>query len=259
MTHSQDQTDCIVPSEPLILHGAGAEGDVVEKYQQVATREASHHASTSPRVSLRRSRSRNLARSPARTHGHSRRYTRSRSRSRDERRHRSHQRRRRSSERYSRSRRGRDRRFHDHAMRSTRESKTLGAFALEHGIVEQDLRTTFGRYGPVTTVSIVRPRRQGRFRPFAFITFESLDDARTAQNRLNGSQVLGTPIRVDFSITSGPKPSRGRRLSPRSRRRPRASRSPAAEAPRQDRNGQAARSRSPRRYSRSRSNRDSHY
>ncbi|KAJ1930085.1 transformer 2 beta [Tieghemiomyces parasiticus] len=146
-------------------------------------------------------------------------------------------------------------------MRSTRESKTLGAFALEHDIVEQDLRSTFGRYGPVTTVSIVRPRRQGRSRPFAFITFESLDDARTAQNRLNGSQILGTPIRVDFSMTSGPKPGRGRRLSQRSRRRPRASRSPGAEAPRQDRSGQAARSRSrsPRRYSRSRSNRDSHY
>uniref|UniRef100_A0A8D2J992 Transformer-2 protein homolog beta n=1 Tax=Varanus komodoensis TaxID=61221 RepID=A0A8D2J992_VARKO len=106
-------------------------------------------------------------------------YTRSRSRSRSHRRSRSR----------SYSRDYRRRHSHSHSPMSTRRRHVgnranpdpnccLGVFGLSLYTTERDLREVFSKYGPIADVSIVYDQQSRRSRGFAFVYFESVDDAK---------------------------------------------------------------------------------
>lgn len=59
----------------------------------------------------------------------------------------------------------------------------------------------FGRYGRVADARIVHDHATGRSRGFAFINMESIAGAEDAKERLNGAELDGRRIRVDYSIT----------------------------------------------------------
>ncbi|XP_035688785.1 transformer-2 protein homolog beta-like [Branchiostoma floridae] len=149
------------------------------------SRSRSASRSPSPRKHSRASRSRSRSRSYDRR----RRYSRSRSRSRSRRRYRSRSRSPRRSSYYGSSYGGsRYRRSHSRSPMSnrrrhvgSRENPTtgacLGVFGLSLYTSERDLREVFSRYGPLQEVQVVYDQKTGRSRGFAFVYFQTTEDA----------------------------------------------------------------------------------
>ncbi|KAH9372177.1 hypothetical protein HPB48_011706 [Haemaphysalis longicornis] len=77
----------------------------------------------------------------------------------------------------------------------------LGVFGLSLYTQERDLKEVFSKYGPLEDVQVVYDAQSGRSRGFAFVYFESVDDAKAAKDRCNGLEIDGRKIRVDYSIT----------------------------------------------------------
>lgn len=69
---------------------------------------------------------------------------------------------------------------------------------------ETELNHVFNKYGPIEKVSVVKDAKTGRSRGFAFVYFESLEDAKVAKEQCTGLEIDGRRIRVDYSITQRP-------------------------------------------------------
>uniref|UniRef100_A0A8C9RBV8 Nucleolin n=1 Tax=Scleropages formosus TaxID=113540 RepID=A0A8C9RBV8_SCLFO len=84
-------------------------------------------------------------------------------------------------------------------------SKTLVVNNLAYSATEDTLQSTFEK-----AVSIRIPQNNGRPKGFAFVEFESVDDAKEALESLNNSEIEGRAIRLEFSQNSGGKSEGGR-------------------------------------------------
>ncbi|KAM0786808.1 hypothetical protein ACM66B_002240 [Microbotryomycetes sp. NB124-2] len=83
-------------------------------------------------------------------------------------------------------------------------NKVLGVFGLSIRTTERDLEAEFNRSGRVEKVLIVYDQRSGRSRGFGFVTMDSIEDADRAIADLNGVDLHGRRIRVDYSATTRP-------------------------------------------------------
>jgi transformer-2 protein len=79
--------------------------------------------------------------------------------------------------------------------------KCLGVFGLSLYTNEREVKDMFERYGRVADCRIVHDHATGRSRGFAFVNMESVGGAEDAKERLNGAELDGRRIRVDYSIT----------------------------------------------------------
>ncbi|XP_026201748.1 nucleolin isoform X2 [Anabas testudineus] len=77
-------------------------------------------------------------------------------------------------------------------------SKTLVVNNLAFSATEDALQSTFEK-----AVSIRIPQKDGRAKGFAFVEFESTDDAKEALENLNNTEIDGRSIRLEFSQNSG--------------------------------------------------------
>lgn len=80
----------------------------------------------------------------------------------------------------------------------------LGVFGLSIRTVEADLKDEFEAIAPVDKVVVVYDARSGRSRGFGFVTMRDVDGASAAIEALNGKDLHGRKIRVDFSTTHKP-------------------------------------------------------
>ena len=64
---------------------------------------------------------------------------------------------------------------------------------------EDDLRQLGEQHGAVASAIVISDRESGRSKGFGFIEFENEDDAKKAQEALNGSEAGGRKITVDFA------------------------------------------------------------
>jgi len=94
-----------------------------------------------------------------------------------------------------------NRRRHDGNRDAPPPSKCLGVFGLSLYTTERELEKEFKKYGNLEKVNVVLDGHSGRSRGFAFLYYESLDDATEAREALNGIELDGRKIRVDYSIT----------------------------------------------------------
>ncbi|GAA5976291.1 hypothetical protein JCM5350_001407 [Sporobolomyces pararoseus] len=95
-------------------------------------------------------------------------------------------------------------------------SNVLGVFGLSIRTREEDLEAEFSRAGRVEKVVIVYDQRSGRSRGFGFVTLGSVQDAEKAIAELNGIDLHGRRLRVDFSATTRPhEPTPGEYRGPR--------------------------------------------
>ncbi|XP_065560793.1 transformer-2 protein homolog alpha-like [Artemia franciscana] len=133
-------------------------------------------------------------RSSKRSRSRSSRRYRSRSRSRDRRR--SYRSRSRSAGRHSRS--GRNNYSRDE---QPEPSRCLGIFGMSLYTTEHELHHVLSKYGPLEKVQVVKDAKTGRSRGFAFVYYESLEDAKAAKEGCNGIELDGRRIRCDYSIT----------------------------------------------------------
>ncbi|CDS37373.1 FUS interacting serine arginine rich protein 1 [Echinococcus multilocularis] len=63
----------------------------------------------------------------------------------------------------------------------------------------EDLRRTFGRYGPIIDVTIPTDYYSGRMKGFAFVEFEDSRDAEYAQRSMDQTRFMGRRIEVEFT------------------------------------------------------------
>lgn len=99
-------------------------------------------------------------------------------------------------------------------------SNVLGVFGLSIRTTERDLDEEFSRFGRVEKVVIVYDQRQSdRSRGFGFITMSTVDEAARCIKELNGVDLNGRRIRVDYSVTDRPHaPTPGEYMGHRRRR-----------------------------------------
>ncbi|KAJ8374320.1 hypothetical protein SKAU_G00049000 [Synaphobranchus kaupii] len=84
-------------------------------------------------------------------------------------------------------------------------SKTLVVNNLAYSATEDTLQSSFEK-----AVSIRVPQNNGRPKGFAFVEFESAEDAKEALESMNNSEIEGRTIRLEFSQNSGQKSEGGR-------------------------------------------------
>jgi len=68
---------------------------------------------------------------------------------------------------------------------------------LSYQTTEAELETAFGTFGAVERVSIVRDRDTGQPRGFAFVEMTNADQAASAIQGLNGTEMGGRAINVN--------------------------------------------------------------
>ncbi|KAK7061367.1 hypothetical protein R3P38DRAFT_2829111 [Favolaschia claudopus] len=83
-------------------------------------------------------------------------------------------------------------------------SNVLGVFGLSIRTQERDLDEEFSRFGRVEKVTIVYDQRSDRSRGFGFIKMATVEDATRCIQELNGVDLNGRRIRVDYSVTDRP-------------------------------------------------------
>ncbi|KAJ7283381.1 hypothetical protein C8J57DRAFT_1709799 [Mycena rebaudengoi] len=92
-----------------------------------------------------------------------------------------------------------------HAPIAPNPSNVLGVFGLSIRTQERDLDEEFSRFGRVEKVTIVYDQRQSdRSRGFGFIKMATVEDATRCIQELNGVDLNGRRIRVDYSVTDRP-------------------------------------------------------
>lgn len=92
------------------------------------------------------------------------------------------------------------RRMHSPAPPST----CVGVFGLSQDTKEDALRDTFCAFGQVSRLELVKDRVTGESRRFAFVYYDSVEQATEARDKTNGMTLHGRRLRVDFSKTNGP-------------------------------------------------------
>jgi RNA recognition motif-containing protein len=73
---------------------------------------------------------------------------------------------------------------------------------------EDELYDLFAPYGEVTRATIISDRDSGRSKGFGFVEMANKDEAETAINALDGSELSGRDIRVN---EARPRPERQQR------------------------------------------------
>ena len=70
---------------------------------------------------------------------------------------------------------------------------------LSYDATDRDLRSTFERYGHVSSAQVITDRGTGKSRGFGFVRMPNLDDADEAIPRLNGASICGRRIAVNVA------------------------------------------------------------
>ncbi|TFK28639.1 RNA-binding domain-containing protein [Coprinopsis marcescibilis] len=92
-----------------------------------------------------------------------------------------------------------------HFSKAPNPSSVLGVFGLSIRTRERDLDDEFSRFGRVENVTIVYDQRQSdRSRGFGFIRMSTTEEATRCIQELNGVELNGRRIRVDYSVTDRP-------------------------------------------------------
>lgn len=177
------------------------------------------------------SRSRSASKSRSRSRSESRSRSRSRSASRDRSpaldRHGNPRRSPRRQREARESRRDAPRRDADRPHKTNdKPSRVIGVFGMSYRTDEREIEYKCSKYGKVENVVLIWNNQLNRSKGYAFVTFEDIEDAKDCVEKMNGKEIDGREVRVDFSFTQqGHKRDERRRDRSRSRDRRRRSRS----------------------------------
>jgi len=80
---------------------------------------------------------------------------------------------------------------------------------LSRDVTEDDLKEAFGAFGEIASVSVIKDKFSGESRGFGFVEMPSKDEAQSAIDGLNGTDLKGQSLNVNEARPS--TESRGRR------------------------------------------------
>lgn len=89
------------------------------------------------------------------------------------------------------------------------ESDTLFVGNLPFSASEDALRDVFGEQGTILGIRLPTNPDDGRPKGFGYVQFSSVDEARAAHSALQGVDVEGRPLRLDFSTPRPPREGGG--------------------------------------------------
>ncbi|MDP2090536.1 MAG: RNA-binding protein [Candidatus Gracilibacteria bacterium] len=79
------------------------------------------------------------------------------------------------------------------------ETNKLFIGGLSWGLDWQEVKDVFKEYGEVTFVKVIKDRDTGRSKGFGFVEFSTVADAVKAKEAMDGAEVDGRTIKVDFA------------------------------------------------------------
>ena len=92
-----------------------------------------------------------------------------------------------------------NRRRHEGSRDQPSANSCLGVFGLSLYTTERELEKEFGKFGPISKITVVLDGKTGRSRGFAFVTFEKVDDATEARNAMTDSGgIMSSPLQNYF-------------------------------------------------------------
>lgn len=68
--------------------------------------------------------------------------------------------------------------------------------SLAWATTDESLKEHFASIGPVVSASVIKEKMTGRSKGFGFVEYENETDAKTAVEKLNGSELDGRSITV---------------------------------------------------------------
>ena len=78
-------------------------------------------------------------------------------------------------------------------------SNKLFVGGLSWGTTDDGLRAAFEQFGTINDAKVITDRDTGRSRGFGFVTFEDADDAATAIDKMNGTELDGRSLNVNVA------------------------------------------------------------
>lgn len=78
-----------------------------------------------------------------------------------------------------------------------RMSKKIFVGNLPHSTSNDQLKEVFEDFGSVSSASVITDRETGRSRGFGFVEMDSDDEAQSAIDGLNGTELEGRPLTVN--------------------------------------------------------------
>jgi len=79
------------------------------------------------------------------------------------------------------------------------ETNKLFIGGLSWGLDWQEVKDVFKEYGEVTFVKVIKDRDTGRSKGFGFVEFSTVEDAVRAKEAMDGAEVDGRTIKVDYA------------------------------------------------------------
>ncbi len=74
---------------------------------------------------------------------------------------------------------------------------------------EDELRSHFGQFGSVTDVYVAMDKMTGRPRGFAFVTMGTAEEAKSAAEKINGTELGGRQLTVNEARPKEDRPAGG--------------------------------------------------
>ena len=79
------------------------------------------------------------------------------------------------------------------------ETNKLFVGNISWGIDWRELKDIFGEFGEVSFVRIISDRETGKSKGFGFVEFTSIEEATAAKDAMDGKEVDGRELRIDFA------------------------------------------------------------
>jgi RNA recognition motif-containing protein len=81
---------------------------------------------------------------------------------------------------------------------------------LSHDVTEDELKEAFEAFGKITSINIIKDKYSGESRGFGFVEMSSKDEAQSAIDGLNGTELKGQSLNVNEARPRTENRGRGR-------------------------------------------------